>query len=101
MAFFEDADIDTMLSDFAPKSMVFGAMTGNIYQDSWDEEVLKGQGSGVMGNVIVGLIKTSAWPGLVIGSSVTVDGTPYTVRARFRPPESADGALTYIRLENA
>lgn len=101
MAAFNDADIDTMLADFAPVAMVFGSITGNAYLDTWDEEVLKGNDVGVMGAVITVMVKTSQWPGLVIGSVVTVDGVNYTVRARMRPPEVVDGAITYLKLEKA
>lgn len=107
-----DDDIDTMLADFDPKTLVFGSYAGNAIRDEWDADVLPGTEKGVVVELIALLVKTSAFPGLKIGSSVTLydqdangqriePGASYRVRDRARPIESADGALTHLLLANA
>lgn len=105
-----DDDIDTMLADFDPVTLVFGSLSANAITESWDEDVLPSIEKGVMAAQLALLVKTSAFPGLKIGSSVVVcqqdasrnpilPGVAYTVRDRQRPLLYADGAITHILLE--
>jgi hypothetical protein len=109
-----DDDIDTMLEDFDPVWLVFGSSTGNAISDAWDEESLASRvtGKGVALDSLALLIKTSAFPGLKIGSVVVVQqkdgagqpvtpGVSYNVLDRQRPIEYADGRITHILLQLA
>jgi hypothetical protein len=93
-----DDDIDTMLSDFDPVTLVFGPYSGTALRDVWDQEILPGPEKGVVVEFLALMIRTSAFPGLKVGSEVVVDGVPYIIRDRTRPIQDADGALTHLLL---
>lgn len=88
-----DADIDIMLAD-SGLDMTFGAFSGKCLEDVSDEEMLPGV-SAALGEVRIITIRTSAFPGLEVGSLVTVDGTSYKLIDRKRV---ADGRLTLCAL---
>jgi hypothetical protein len=88
-----DADIEVMLGDFGVP-MTFGAYTGKCLVDLADQEMVPTI-TGALVEVRIGTIRTAAFPGLAVGSTVVVDGTTYTVRDRKRV---GDGRLTIIAL---
>jgi hypothetical protein len=94
-----DDDLDTMLADFDPVSVVFGTYSGQGLRDLWDEEVSHGTEAGVVYERQALILKTSAFPGLLTGSLLLCDGEPYVVTGRGRPADSADGRLTLVYLK--
>lgn len=88
-----EADIDVQLADFG-KLMAFGAFSGKCLVDLADQDMLPTITTAI-GETRVGTIRTTAFPGIVVGSSVSVDGKTYTVRDRKR---MADGLLTMLEL---
>lgn len=94
--YFGDADIASIMSDARGFSVpvVFGAINGRGIVDYVDKTVLPSLGiTGVSGKVITVDIQTTAFPGIVVGSSITVDGTNYKVRDR---SQVGDGAETHL-----
>lgn len=98
MSVFTD-DLDTMFEDFETVTVVFGALTGKAFRDQWSAEVLPGMDAGVVGDHVAITFPTSRFPGLAIGSELTVDAVQYTVKDRRLPPEMVDGAVTHALLK--
>lgn len=96
-----DDDIDTMLTGLDSVGVVFGAYTGRGLRDEWDEEVLRATENGVIAERMALLLKTSAFPGLLTGSVLIVDGVAYAVLNRGRPADSADGRLTLVYVKRS
>ena len=96
MSFWQEQDIDTMLSGLGSVDVVHGTETGKGLLDSYDEEVLQRGDRGSLGAVSSLLVRTTAFPTLTGGSPITVDGAPFTVRDRLRVD---DGALTRLLLK--
>jgi hypothetical protein len=88
-----DADIDVML-EFDSEVLTFGALTGKCQLNVTDQDMIQGITSAI-GEVRIGLIRTSAFPDIAVGSSVTLGGTPYEIRDRKRV---GDGRITLIAL---
>lgn len=88
-----ESDIDVMLADFGV-AMVFGGVSGKCLVDLADQDMVPTI-TAALGEVRVATIRTAAFPGLAVGSSVTVDGTAYKVLDRKRV---ADGRLSIIAL---
>lgn len=96
--YFDEGDIDGMLADMGVP-VTFGAYSALALVDSADELLLAGGGlPGVIGTKIVITFKTSALPGLAVGSAITIDGASYTVRSR---ASQGDGAVTQAFCEAA
>lgn len=93
-----DADLDAMLGGLDSVTLAFGAYSGPAVQDTWDEDTAPGVERGVMAGRLALQFRTSAFPGLAIGSAVTVDGVSYVVADRRRPIDAADGRLTQVLL---
>jgi hypothetical protein len=89
-----DDDLDSMFTDLPAVTVAFGEASGPAFLDVSDADVLMGMERGVVGAVRTLVFRTSRFPGLQIGSSVTVDGVAYTVRDRRRPTHYVDGAVT-------
>lgn len=96
MTFWREADIDTMLAGLGGVPVVHGLETGNGLLESFDEHLLEGQDTSLIGKVSALTVKTSAFPTLKVGEAVTVAGLPYTVTDRLR---LEDGALTKLLLK--
>lgn len=96
MAFWREADIDTMLAGLGGVPVVHGLETGMGLLESFDEHLLAGQDASLIGKVSALTVKTSAFPTLKVGEPVTVAGSPYTVTDRLR---LEDGALTKLLLQ--
>lgn len=89
--FYADSDIPSLMTDFGVP-VVAGAIQGRGIVDYTDDLALQsGNVAGVRGKTIVVTVQTSAFPNVQIGSSVTVDGTAYTLRDR---AQQGDGATT-------
>ena len=97
MTVFDD-DLASMFTDLPSVAVVFGEVAGPAFQDLSDNDVLMGMEKGVVGEVRTLIFPTTRFPGLKIGSAVTVNGDAYTVRDRRRPAHHADGAVTEVDL---
>jgi hypothetical protein len=98
MTVFDD-DLDTMLEGFPTVTVVFDGITAEAYRDQWSAEVLPGMAGGVVAENSALTFPTSRFPGIAIGSSLTVDGIAFTVRDKRLPPDMADGAVTQVLLQ--
>ena len=96
MAYFGDSDLAYMLSGTGAVTVVFGSYSGPGQQDLFDEVLLKGDQVGLIGKVTSIVVQTSAFPGIKVGSSITINGIAYTVRDRLR---EGDGATTKLLCE--
>jgi hypothetical protein len=97
-----DDDLDTMCSgaDLPTVSVAFGDITGVAYEDSWLEEALPGvQSRGVVAEQVALSFPTKRFPGMTMGSALTVDGVAYTVIEPRRPQDGTDGAFTHVLLQ--
>jgi hypothetical protein len=94
-------DLDTMFEDFETVTVVCGASTGEAFRDQWSAEVLPGMDAGVVSEQVAITFPTSRFPGLSIGSEVTVDSVAYVVKDRRLPPDMVDGAITTALLVRA
>lgn len=88
-----DADIDTMLADFG-ELMSFGVFTGKCLVDIADQDMVP-TFTAALGEVRIVTVRTSAFPGIAVGSTVSIGGISYQVKDRKR---IADGRLTMIAL---
>ena len=86
-------DLGNILSDLREVTIVFGATTVKGVLDSPDELLLESGQSAAIGKHIAVTYESSALSSLVVGSSITVDAVPYTVRERLK---IGDGKLTRI-----
>lgn len=94
-------DLDTMFEDFETVTVEFGASTGEAFRDQWSMEVLPGMDAGVVGEQVAITFPTSRFPGLTIGSEITVEDVAYVVKDRRLPPDMVDGAITTALLQKA
>jgi hypothetical protein len=88
-----DTDIDVMLADFGVP-MVHGSNTGLALEDIADQDMAAGI-TAALGEVRILTVRTAAFPGIAVGSAVTVSGEAYIVRDRKRV---GDGRLTLLAL---
>lgn len=96
MAWMED-DLDTMLSDVGGVPVVHGSETGKGILDSYDEEILRGSDVALVGRVISILVRTSSFPTVKRGTSLTIDGVAHTVRDRMAVDDGATTRLLCLR----
>lgn len=98
-----DDDLSSMFTDLPSVTVVFGAASGLAFLNIATDDVLMGMERGVVGEVLTLEFPTARFPGLQIGSAVTVDGVvngvalvaaPFTVRDRRKAPLHVDGAIT-------
>lgn len=98
MSFFGEDDLDAMLSGVGAVPVVHGSESGKGLRDSFDEELLRGEDVALVGKVIAVLVKSSAFPTVRRGSSVTIEGVAHEVRDRMAVD---DGALTRLLCKRA
>jgi len=94
--YFGDDDIAAIMADAGGPSVpvVFGAIAGRGIVDYVDKNILPSLGiSGVSAKVITVDVQTTAFPGITVGSSITVDGVNYKVRDK---SQVGDGAETHL-----
>jgi len=91
-----DDDIDMMLADFGDP-VVFGAFTGKGLVDAVDQAVLARGGQHQIGRMKSLVVRTSAFPGLVVGSVITISGVSHKVRDRMA---EGDGRITRLFVES-
>jgi hypothetical protein len=96
-----DDDLASMFTDLPSVSVTFGEAAGLAFLSLSDDDVLTGMEKGVVGEVRTIEFPTTRFPGLKIGSAVTVDGANYTVRDRRRSLQHVDGAITEADLVKA
>jgi hypothetical protein len=89
-----DDDLSSMFTDLPSVTVVFGEASGLAFKNIATDDVLMGMERGVVGEVLTLEFPTARFPGLQIGSALTVDGVPYTVRDRRKAPAHVDGAIT-------
>ena len=87
-----DGDIDMMLADFG-EPVVFGGFTGKGLLDSIDEAVLARGGQHQIGRMKTLTVRTSAFPGIAVGSIITISGATCKVRDRMA---EGDGRITRL-----
>lgn len=98
MAFFGDADVDTMLTDWG-HSITIGGVTKPCLFDERDEVGLEQDGgAGQVMRVAVAMIKTSDFPSVKNDDACIVDSLSYTVWRRLL---QGDGAITELLLRKA
>ena len=96
MSFYDD-DIDALFLDFG-KTITFGAYSTDGIIDSAEEVGLEQDGrAGVIKGAQVVTFKAGDLVGLVVGSTIVVDGVTKTVRQRLNID---DGKLTKILVSN-
>jgi hypothetical protein len=100
MTVFDD-DLAAMFDGFPTVTVSFGAVTAEAYRDSWSAETLPGMAGGVVAENTALTFPTSRFPGIAIGSALTVDGEAFTVRDKRLPPGMVDGAVTQVLLKKA
>lgn len=92
-----ETDIDTMLAAMPDsKTLVFGALSGPCVVDSVDEQILQSGSKALRGKVVVATVRTTAFPGLKVGSTITIAGAPHRVRDRMT---ESDGLTMKLELE--
>lgn len=95
-----DDDLATMFEDLPSVTVVFGAVTAQAFQDTWDGDALPGvQSRGVVASQVALSFPTTRFPGLAMGSALTVEGVAYTVIDSRRPLDDVDGAITHLLLQ--
>ncbi len=92
-----DGDIDLMLTDFG-EPVVFGAHQGLGLVDAIDQAVLARGGQHQIGRMKTVVVRTSAFPGLAVGATLTISGVSHKVRDRMA---EGDGRLTRLAVESA
>lgn len=96
-----EADIDVMLAD-SEVSVVFGSFSGKCLEDVADQDML-GNVTSALGEVRVITIRTAAFPGLVVGSTVSISGSDQYPDGNYKITDRkrvADGRLTLCALGN-
>ena len=88
-----EADIDIMLADFGD-TVTFGSYTAKALVDLVDSQILEGA-SAVLGEMRTMIYRTASFPGLEVGSTVTVSGVAYKVHDRRR---ESDGRISHALL---
>lgn len=105
-----DDDLLSMFTGLPSVTVTFGATSGPAFLNVSTEDVLTGMEKGVVGGVLTLELPTARFPGLKVGSAVTVDGVvngvvlvaaPFTVRDRRQPGHYVDGAITGVDLVKA
>lgn len=95
MAYFQDADIETMLDDWG-NLLTAGGVSAPCALDEREAVELEIQGGGgQVGLQIVATIRTTDFPALAANDEIEVDGEPYRV---WRQLKLGDGALSEIWL---
>lgn len=94
MTYFQEEDIAGLLDEPGiGVDVTAGEATTKGILDTADEELLRGEGTHLIGKGIVVTLKTDSLPGLKIGDPITVDGRAYVVRDKL---QTGDGALTRV-----
>lgn len=95
-----DDDLAAMFEDLPTVTIAFGDATGPAFLDTWDSETLPGvQSRGVIASNVAISFPTAQFPGLGMGSALTVDGVAYTVIDPRRPQDGVDGAVSHMLLQ--
>lgn len=95
-AFWHDGDIEALLAGVGGVAVVHGGETGQGLYDTPDSRILTGNETSLISDRKTVTVRTSAFPTLKVGNSITVDGTAAVVVDRER---SGDGALTHLTIK--
>lgn len=92
MTFLFDDDIETMMAD-SPHSMTFGGVTKPVWYDEYDDQQLdsNGQYTGQLVRINAVTFRTTEFPTLKSGDTVTINGKSLRLSQRMA---EGDGALT-------
>jgi len=93
-----ESDIEGMLLGLGGVQVIHGTEGGFGTLDAFDEAMLQGLDTALVGRMIAITVRTNAFPTLKIKGAITADGISYTVRSRFAID---DGALTRLLCQKA
>lgn len=91
-----DADIDAMISAMDPETLVFGTYSAQVVVNTTDGSMLEQRESHIVGRKLFCWCRSSAVPGITIGSVVTLRGATWKVSDFTR---GGDGRAVTLYLE--